>query len=341
MEPERRIEKWLRAFAKKRREQAGEPMKLRPDARQQLHGEISRPAPGQGAGGFFANFLAALRPRFALVLMAVAIVAVAAFLLVPGRHEGKAMKVSSLGSRDKMAAPSTRTASPIAAPTIAPPVATPSPAVTAAKDYDENNPGVAAQQDALKPAGAGAIAASTPPFAAQAFHRMDVPKGLPAVRDAARRASTRVLTSFRVEQQGDQMRVVDSDGSVYTGAVQWAREDQAQNANAANANLSPRNKAFANQVARNVQQIQAAQSYFFRVAGTNRNLKQPVVFSGNLIPLTNAPVSQIDSFGGGGGAGQNIPQQGPVQALLSNSRIAGTAVIGDKKEIEVNATPAR
>ena len=82
-----------------------------------------------------------------------------------------------------------------------------------------------------------------------------------------------------------------------------------------------------------------AQTYFFRVAGTNRNLNQNVVFSGNLIPTANVPQAQSSAASGGGGGGGYGPGI-PSTSLLLNSRIAGKAVIGGQKEIEVNATAA-
>ena len=45
MEPERKIEKLLRAYAKKRRAQAGDPLKLHPATRRLLQDEIARNAP--------------------------------------------------------------------------------------------------------------------------------------------------------------------------------------------------------------------------------------------------------------------------------------------------------
>lgn len=45
MEPERNIEKLLRAYAKKRRAEAGEPLKLHPSVRRRLQGELARNAP--------------------------------------------------------------------------------------------------------------------------------------------------------------------------------------------------------------------------------------------------------------------------------------------------------
>ena len=45
METERKIEKLLRAYAKKRRADAGDPLKLHPATRRLLQGEVARRKP--------------------------------------------------------------------------------------------------------------------------------------------------------------------------------------------------------------------------------------------------------------------------------------------------------
>jgi hypothetical protein len=76
------------------------------------------------------------------------------------------------------------------------------------------------------------------------------------------------------------------------------------------------------------------------VAGTNRYLNQNVIFSGNFVPLTNTlnPWTNANAINGGVNA-QNSNFALPAVELLSNSRITGKASIGNKREIEVNATP--
>jgi hypothetical protein len=136
-----------------------------------------------------------------------------------------------------------------------------------------------------------------------------------------------VLTSFRLEQNGNSLRVVDDDGSVYTGALQVLK-----NPIAPPLGISPAVAAAETRAKR------APSNYSFRVAGTNRNLNQNVVFSGTLIPLTNAllPGSNV-AVGGGGGAGGNRSM--PGQPLLLNARISGQVIIGNQRGIPVNATP--
>jgi predicted glycosyltransferase len=95
-------------------------------------------------------------------------------------------------------------------------------------------------------------------------------------------------------------------------------------------------------------QQQAAQNYFFRVAGMNRTLQQNVVFTGNFLANSGAPqtAQTSNSFGGvggGGGAGGNQLQQAAAnasqQSPLVNSRIVGTAVVASTNQIEINAVP--
>jgi hypothetical protein len=69
-----------------------------------------------------------------------------------------------------------------------------------------------------------------------------------------------VLSSFRIQQTGPQLRIIDHDGSVYTGSLQ---------------NQAPA--------------VRATSYGGFRVAGTNRSLNQLVIFSGDFVPLINPP----------------------------------------------------
>jgi hypothetical protein len=178
--------------------------------------------------------------------------------------------------------------------------------------------------------------AKTDASASQHLYRMNI-SSTRSAKEAGNPAP--VLTSFRVEQNAGELRVVDADGSVYTGTVQVANKDLESRAVFAgafkNAPAAPPNGT--------LQPMPGARNYFFRVTGTNRNLRQNVVFSGNLIPLTNVLATGTNANGtvgfGGGGAGAMPTTLSPL--LLSNSRISGKVVIGNQKEIEVNATPAR
>ena len=171
--------------------------------------------------------------------------------------------------------------------------------------------------------------------------------------NAASSQATPVLQSFQVQQNGDAISVVDRDGSVYHGSVRpemaTVRNEPAPAETFAARVAPPQSQTKATPSAGNEQQ--AAQNYFFRVAGMNRTLKQHVVFTGNFLANSGAPQTAQTSnsfggFGGGGGGGgvagnqlQQAAANQSQQSLLWNSRIVGTAVIASTNQIEINAVP--
>src|SRR6266403_1738058 len=84
MEPERPIEKLLRAWAKKRRDDAGAPLELHPATRRLLQGEVARrfgKEPRQPRS--FSQVLAGLWPRLAWGVAVVALAGVLAAIVLP------------------------------------------------------------------------------------------------------------------------------------------------------------------------------------------------------------------------------------------------------------------
>jgi hypothetical protein len=155
-----------------------------------------------------------------------------------------------------------------------------------------------------------------------------------------------VLTSFQVEQSGSELRIVDGDGSVYSGFVQIA-DGALGSVNgekpAAALALKARAAKPAPQAAMAAgSSAQAGQNYYFRVTGTNRTLHKKVVFTGNLVAVANVTLftqtTNALSYGNAVGGSQPAPAVQSPQPLL-NARISGKAVIGDRKEIEINAVP--
>ena len=159
-----------------------------------------------------------------------------------------------------------------------------------------------------------------------------------------------VLANFQVQQNGNAIRVVDADGSVYDGSL-LPESAVAQNLPAPGATPPPIVTAPAQQVERaktiaSRDESQTAQNNFFRVSGMNQTLKQNVVFTGNLLATSDATKNSQQSFsgsnglvGGGGGGGGQSQSALNKQLSWSNSRIAGTAVIADTNRIEINAEP--
>ena len=157
-----------------------------------------------------------------------------------------------------------------------------------------------------------------------------------------------VLTSFRVERSGSELRIVDGDGSVYSGFVQIA--DGAERLGSVNGEKPAAARALKARAAKPAPQAataagssaQAGQNYYFRVTGTNRTLHKKVVFTGNLVGAANVTLftqtTNALSYGTAVGGSQPAPAVQSPQPLL-NARISGKAVIGDRKEIEINAVP--
>ncbi|MFL6514357.1 MAG: hypothetical protein ACJ8M1_04980 [Chthoniobacterales bacterium] len=126
-----------------------------------------------------------------------------------------------------------------------------------------------------------------------------------------------ILNDFQVQQQGDEIRVVDSDGSTYTGQVE--RESQLSPAPA-----SIRAKhAAADRSAEEVKQ-DGAQTRF-RASGYNLSLKKPVTFEGNLTQMS-APQSN---------ASKSSANDGELQQ--GAARVVGVARIKDEPPVEVDA----
>jgi hypothetical protein len=158
-----------------------------------------------------------------------------------------------------------------------------------------------------------------------------------------------VLANFQVQQNGNAIRVVDADGSVYDGALQPENEVAQKEPVSAGTEAPPptsmptevgRQKAVATR-----DEPQAAQNYFFRVAGTNLTLKQNVVFNGNLLAKFNPTANgqqannRNANFGGVGGVGGQLQSTLMNQLPWSNSLITGTALVSDTNSIEINAVP--
>src|SRR5438552_11277642 len=102
-EPERPIEKALRACARKRRADAGAPLDLHPANRRLLQGEVARQfAEDHRQPRSFPERLARLWPRFAWGLAIFAGLAVAVSLWVPGWNKTK--NEFTLAKNDEMPA---------------------------------------------------------------------------------------------------------------------------------------------------------------------------------------------------------------------------------------------
>lgn len=439
MEPEREIEKLLRAYVRKRRADAGDPLKLHPATRRLLQDEVSRQTTKPEAGGTFLSFLAVFRrPAWVVGAAAVALIGVSLFLpalsmskkksqsfstlsnlrqigiaaqMVAGDHNGRLPATldelsSTLGTRTvltdsisgkrfvyvaggkklgDLSSNAVLAYSPAEKDRRAVLFADGRVALVSKENFDTltNQRQVefaladkVRREDLAKaavnaPAAAGTPSpvttapASMPSAAPPAAGEFAMKKsGFTATQSLARTGAAAnqqnryrnvataaktvpVLQSFQVLQNGDEVSVVDRDGSVYNGTLHLASAERNEPAQAEVPAAPSESRLKAVQPAANQQQ--AVQNYSFRVTGTNRTLKQNVLFTGNVEALNGAITNTQLSFGGtggGGGGGSNGIAQSDAftttnqqQELLPNSRVVGTAVIDHTNQIEINAVP--
>ena len=150
--------------------------------------------------------------------------------------------------------------------------------------------------------------------------------------------SPAVLASFQMERIGSQLRIIDRDGSIYTGSftnipltAQSGRPVTAQPVSGLGATLARRTKDTSGS---------NSQAFFFQVTGTNRTLQQPVVFNGRWSgPVGSLPVATESEEASRG----LLPQTSSGAGVSSGtaSRIYGRATVGEGKEIVIQAISAQ
>ena len=91
-----------------------------------------------------------------------------------------------------------------------------------------------------------------------------------------------LLGKFQWQQNGNAIRVVDTDGSVYEGSL----TDNATNVVSTLAPPQADNLAVNNSV-QNAQNALARTGVSFQVRGRSQTLKQNIIFAGNVIPVTD------------------------------------------------------
>ncbi|MDB6067922.1 MAG: hypothetical protein JWR26_4130 [Pedosphaera sp.] len=239
-EPERDIEKTLKAYAKKRREEAGAPLELHPATRRLLQGEvISSRDKKPNELITWQQRLWGSWPRIILnTSIVLVIVMIFGSMLFPARKrdQSKADRSDTFLARnelEKAKRPVTRQEAGRALESLDGPVPAAPPQVARSRmadsEADKATPsGSAARSSATLavPAPAavsGAISGETsfgmmmnPP--ATISHRFaQVKESTFASKALNRSGGGAILNSFRVEKTGNRVRVIDSDGSVYEG----------------------------------------------------------------------------------------------------------------------------
>ena len=144
--------------------------------------------------------------------------------------------------------------------------------------------------------------------------------------------TTNVLNNFQVEQDGRQIRVVDADGSTYTGKIvplaqQNATRQPLQEKAGRSASQEKQQYAARSQRAlvKSAADPESASSEFsFRATGYNSSLRKPLVFEGNY--MATPPAQQKAPAAASSQSEEQLP-----------ARIVGTAKISGESPVEVDA----
>ena len=132
-----------------------------------------------------------------------------------------------------------------------------------------------------------------------------------------------VLSTFQVQQQGSEIRVLDADGSTYTGKIeQLAKSAELDARITARRNAAKQTRRYA---AARENESAAPQSYF-RATGYNVSLKKTLVFEGNYA----APPAQQPAT-----ATANDRERS--EQNRDRARIVGTVRVNGEAAVEVDA----
>jgi hypothetical protein len=415
VEPERHIEKELKAFAEKRRAAVGAPAGLSPARRKSLLEQAERLAKaGAGETRPWWQIFWSSWPRLAVAGVTVAAVAAVIWFLLPmpeAQHKNiqSSMALARNNAADFKKVPfeaAKNAPNPVATPALQPPS---EPTTVAATDKGATKLTSPALDEingyTLKPAGAPLARAPATVFAASpppATVRMmspatarregkasnaddsalfdnggidpetarrknatltlspnlygDIPTDAPVapVIQSFHRADLRVTTgsvggivvganllvSFRVEQSLGKLRMIDKDGSVYEGFV--AQKPEIVKPPVATLK-SATAKDRADLATAGGGQTPATRLYRFRVSGTNRTLKEEIVFTGDFLTsggapapqpavVTNAPESAVIASEA---SGELLPLE------LRGARLEGRLLLGKTNNVEIHAAPVK
>jgi hypothetical protein len=147
-----------------------------------------------------------------------------------------------------------------------------------------------------------------------------------------------VLSAFQMERVGANVRIIDADGSVYKGEV-LGRPAPGGGGGFGRANAV---------AAKALKDTKENASWAFKVSGTNKNLQQNVVFTGNVLNMPEAmPAGAAQPAAAGlerADQKANTPQanNAPLGAQLQQAQnpfITGKVKVGGGKEFKIEAKP--
>ena len=171
----------------------------------------------------------------------------------------------------------------------------------------------AAAPPAAQPSSAGAMT--------QQFSQQSAVQSFRNNAQVSREAN--VLNTFKVQQQGDEIRVLDGDGSTYTGKIeQSSKSAELDSRVTARRNAAKQTRAYAAKAAR--ENESAAPQSYFRATGYNVSLQKTLVFEGNYAaPPAQQPATSND--------------QQRAEQSRDRARILGIVRVNGEAPVEVDA----
>jgi hypothetical protein len=325
-EPKKTIDELLQASAKARRAEFGSDPAMPNPMRARLHDEIARAARAEKPTARRKWNWFAISWPMGTVAAAVLVVA----FVMSRSHEFQSQSATNQRERAK------RVLRPAAPPQVAARAAAENatqPADVLKADDEKSNAskkfadvGSAPGQGMPAAAPKTESPASSSTFFAQSQKtqtniNQQFSRNLPraAARASKPKQAIDVLNKFQIQQSGDQIRVVDADGSTYTGKIEPVAQGTVGQTlkDKEGESLGARSEP-----AQSQQDITS--QFYFRAAGYNTTLQKPIVFEGNYI----ATPSQS----------QTPNESGAAQQEQSPARIVGTARMNGESPIEVDAS---
>ncbi len=156
--------------------------------------------------------------------------------------------------------------------------------------------------------------------------------------------SPEIMDQFQVQQNGEEVKITDSDGSVYLGTMLPPEEERApalreqldKDAARVQMKLEDRSRVAAPAATRGALSAPASfgnAARSFRATGLNRTLNQPVVIDGAFLE-TAPPV-----LSGGVKAEAFKKDAAKTAPPLPHLQIQGRVQVGDRQELIINAVP--
>jgi len=206
------------------------------------------------------------------------------------------------------------------------------------------SPGKSAVQ--TSPSSEGRFLGEAGPVYSQSFANLDASEA-GAKKTKAGDVSP-VLANFQVQQAGNDLRVIDSDGSVYLGDAESQPVKDASGAAFEQRSKEDLKRKDESTIAVRRYSVapvageRQAQNQVYRVAGTNRTLNQQVVFTWNFVALSNTPAdAQNQTALAPKLVDKNARHPSQVPVALQNSAITGRAQLGPDRQFQINAVPLR